>query len=666
MYRILVVLILLSAGIFAGPSGAQTTQQFSVPITPTVSTEELTITLTWPLDTGTTKLNLYRRELGSNSWGAAKELDTTSTIYIDSDVVAGVAYEYRIAKNFTFGPNSDVAFGYAVTGIRVPAKAQRGTVLLIVDETQAEPLENELVTLQQDLRLDGWKVSRRDVSRTGTPSEIRDWIIEQARIDPQVRSVFLFGHVPVPYSGNMNPDGHPDHAGAWPADAYYGELNDEWGDDAIDNIVAGREANRNIPNDGKFDPSTIPGDVLVDAMELEVGRVDLSNLSSFALSETELLRQYLNKDHAFRHGTLTAPKRALIDDNFNAFGGEAFAASAWRNFPNFVGLSNIEEKDWFETLSEQEYLWAYGCGGGWYQGANGIGSTQDFASRGSKSIFNLLFGSYFGDWDVENSFLRAPLATSHGLINAWAGRPHWHLYALAVGETFGYAAKLSQNNTGQYITNLAYRGVHIALMGDPTLKMEYGIQAPDVVHVTSNDQARINVRWNTVPGNTAGYLVFRASTFGGQFTQITPTPILDTFIVDAKPFVDTNIYQVRTVAEAGLPFSSYLNTSLATEGMITGILPKAVAATRPRSEDVMKVNTHRNEIRVKLDLKTTSPVRLSITDVSGREVELVDEGSLLAGMYNYSFESDVSNSGAYFIRLIAGRKIETEKVLIVR
>ena len=80
----------------------------------------------------------------------------------------------------------------------------------------------------------------------------------------------------------------------------------------------------------------------------------------------------------------------------------------------------------------------------------------------------------------------------------------------------------------------------------------------------------------------------------------------------------------------------------------------------------MKVNTHRNEIRVKLDLKTTSPVRLSITDVSGREVELVDEGSLLAGMYNYSFESDVSNSGAYFIRLIAGRKIETEKVLIVR
>jgi hypothetical protein len=662
MFRILVVLILLSAGIFAGPSIAQTTEQFAVPITPTVSEKSLTITLEWPMDTGTTALSLYRRELGSNKWGAAKKLDTNATMYRDSDIAVGIAYEYRVMKSFTFTSMKDVAFGYCVTGIRVPAKALRGIVLLVVDETQTDPLEDELSRLQTDLRLDGWKVIRKDVSRTADPTEIRAWIIEQYNLDPQhVRSVFLFGHVPVPYSGDMNPDGHPDHAGAWPADVFYGEINEEWTDETINDTVASRLENRNVPGDGKFDYSIIPDDIM-----LEIGRVDLSNLSNFALPETELLRQYLDKDHNFRHGILTAPKRALIDDNFHAFGGEAFAASAWRNFPNLVGYSKIEEKDWFETLSVSDYLWAYACGGGWYQGASGVGSTQDFATRGSRSIFNMTFGSYFGDWDVENSFLRAPLATSHGLINVWAGRPHWHFYSLAVGETFGYGAKLTQNNSGQYITNLAYRGVHIALMGDPTLKMEYGIARPDAMQVTSADQARVRVSWNKSKGNTDGYLVFKASSIDGQFTQLTPDPITDTFIVDERPFVDTNIYQVRAVSEAGMPLSSYLNTSLATEGMITGILPKAVAARRPGSEDMMKVSTYRNEIRVKLDLKTTSPVRLSITDVSGREVELVDEGSLIAGMYNYSFESEVSNNGAYFVRLIAGRKVESEKVLIVR
>jgi hypothetical protein len=663
MYRFLVVLILLSAGIFAGPSAAQTTEQFAVPITPTISEQPLRITLQWPIDSATTALNLYRRELGSNKWGPAKKLDTNATVYVDSDVVIGVAYEYRVAKNFTFNAVKDIAFGYSVTGIRVPAKALRGTVLLIVDSSQIDPLASELARLQEDLRLDGWRVIRKDVSRTGNVVDIRNWIVDQYNLDPvRVRSVFLFGHVPVPYSGEMNPDGHPDHIGAWPADVFYGELDDEWTDEVVNDALASRQENRNIPGDGKFDFSSLPGDVL-----LEVGRVDLSNLSNFAMSETELLRQYLNKDHDFRHGILTAPKRALIDDNFHAFGGEAFAATAWRNFPNFVGYSNIVEKDWFETLSVDDYLWAYACGGGWYQGASGVGSTQDFATRGSKSIFNLTFGSYFGDWDVENSFLRAPLATTHGLINAWAGRPHWHLYALAVGETFGYGAKLSQNNTGEYITNLAYRGVHIALMGDPTLKMQYGVQRPQEVYVESTDKAKVRVKWlkPPTPTNQDGYLVFKASSVNGQFTQLTPEPIKDTFFIDAQPFVDTNVYQVRSVSLTGYPLASYLNPSLATEGMITGILPKAVAAKRP-NEDMMKVSTYRDEIRVKLDLKTTSPVRLSITDVSGHEVKLVDEGSLLAGMYNYNFESNVSNNGAYFIRLIAGRKIETEKVMIVR
>jgi hypothetical protein len=40
----------------------------------------------------------------------------------------------------------------------------------------------------------------------------------------------LIGNVPVPYSGDLNPDGHSDHDGAWPTDTYYAEMNGTWTD----------------------------------------------------------------------------------------------------------------------------------------------------------------------------------------------------------------------------------------------------------------------------------------------------------------------------------------------------------------------------------------------------------------------------------------------------
>lgn len=664
MFRTVVVVLLLAAGVCCGWLGvtyAQTTQQFSVPITTITSEEPLEITLRWPLDTFTKTLKLYRREFGTFSWGPARQLDSLSTQFADSDIERGVAYEYRVTKDFEVNTIKDRAFGYAVSGLDVPRNALQGTVLLVVDETQADPLDTELGRLEDDLRLDGWKVVRHDVSRTASVQSIRNWIVDQYFADPDhVRSVFLFGRIPVPYSGDIAPDAHPDHKGAWPADVYYGDIYSDWTDEEVDNNAASRPENRNVPGDGKFDNDWIP-----DAVVLEVGRVDLSNMPAFAKSETELLRQYLDKNHAFRHGQLTAPKRALIDDNFGFFGGEAFATSGWRNFSTLVGYENIEEKEYFETLSKEPYMWAYACGGGWYQGAGGVGSTDDFANRGSKAIFNIIFGSYFGDWDVENSFLRAPLATSHGLMNVWAGRPHWHFYPLSIGHTIGSATRMTQNNTGGYVTNYFYNMVHIALMGDPTLRMDYGLTQPKFVSVTSVDKARVTVKWAKVAGNTEGYHIYRATMLAGQFEQITQEPVKDTSFVDVTPLIDTNVYQVRAVAKSGAPFASYYNTSLATEGQITGILPKAFVTKQKPLKELMKVNTWRNEIRVSLDLPASSPVRLSITDMNGREVKLVDEGSLNAGLYNYRFDGDLSDNGAYFVRLIAGKKTETEKVLVL-
>src|SRR5207248_1131072 len=109
-----------------------------------------------------------------------------------------------------------------------------------------------------------------------------------------------FGHVPVPYSGLLNPDGHPNHLGAWPADAYYGDMDGLWTDTTVNYVgtdpgdPADTARLANVPGDGKFDQSTIPG-----VVRLNVGRVDLANLPGYLQyqsspsfpSEKELLRQ---------------------------------------------------------------------------------------------------------------------------------------------------------------------------------------------------------------------------------------------------------------------------------------------------------------------------------------------------------------------------------------
>src|SRR5690606_19757782 len=127
---------------------------------------------------------------------------------------------------------------------------------------------------------DGWLVARSEVSRTGTVPAVKAVIKSRYDESPgNTKAVFLLGHVPVPYSGNVCPDGHgepdpaPHHRGAWPADAYYGDMDGVWTDSTVDHAEANVDGTRNdnVPGDGKFDQSLLVGEHLP---ELVVGRVD--------------------------------------------------------------------------------------------------------------------------------------------------------------------------------------------------------------------------------------------------------------------------------------------------------------------------------------------------------------------------------------------------------
>jgi hypothetical protein len=478
------------------------------------------ITLRWPSSsTPPTQYQVYRRGPGEATPSLRATLGGSVTSYTDTSVSEGTAYDYEVRT-----PDYN-RFGILRAGRDVPLTDRRGVCLLVVDETQASALSAELDQLRSDWVGDGWTVVRHDVPRDdlfvssgALQRQVKASILAVASAHPgQSLSVYLIGRVPVPYSGYMAPDGHPNHVGAWPADVYYGELNGVWTDTSVSTDVAGRR--RNMPGDGKFDPSSIP----TGTVEAAVGRVDFSQMPAFAVTETELLRRYLNKAHAYRwaEGDFAGwERRALVRDGFGDFSGEAFAANGWRNFSAFFGTGPVvavASGAYFSTLANERYLWSYACGGGSYTSASGVGSTADFAATNPRTVFTLLFGSYFGDWDSTNNFLRAPLATSYGLASLWAGRPNVYLHRLAMGETLGDAVRTTWEKSGS--SSHFERYIHTALMGDPGLRLH--VVAPPAAISAVLAEGRPRLAWSASSDPAvSGYYVYRALDPGGPFTRV--------------------------------------------------------------------------------------------------------------------------------------------------
>lgn len=610
--RILFAFVCVAFGLVAQSAHATDPKWYAVQVSATVQASPAQITLSWPVDSNAQSYTVYRKAPSATSWSQIASLSGGTSSYTDTGVTAGQTYEYQVSSSTSWNYSG---YGYVLSGINASLVENRGKVVLVVDNTYASDLASELTRLQQDLVGDGWTVIRKDVSRSDSPQNIKNLIKNEYNADSQnVKSVFLFGHVPVPYSGNFNPDGHPDHQGAWPADAYYADMNGNWTDSSTYSGGATRTQNKNAPGDGKFDQSDLPSDV-----ELEIGRVDLANMTAFAnttgQSEKDLLRQYLNKDHNFRHTLITAQRRGLICDNFGEKDGEAFSASGFRAFSAMFGANNVTvvgQDQYFPTLGSQDYLWSYGCGGGSYYTCYGVGAIEDFARTDIKSMFTMLFGSYFGDWDAESDFLRGPLASkTYGLAAVWAGRPHWFVHPMALGETIGASTKRSQNNGNIYSKqNYGSRGVHVALMGDPTLRM-HPVAPPSNVSLSGN-----TVSWSAANDSSVlGYHVYRATSASGPFTRVTASPVSGTSYNDASASAGTYTYMVRAVKLERSASGTYTNASqgIFVNGTTTGGSGNSGSTTNTSTNTPTVTNTV---------AAPTAPSTLAATAVSSNQINL--------------------------------------------
>lgn len=536
------------------------------------------IRLEWPLQNFTGNYVVYKRDLSMTigTWSSAiATLDAASTSYIDKTTKTGDECEYLVAK---VENSKTAALGYIQSGNKLKPVANRGSIILLIDSSYQSSLSTEINQLELDLMASGWITFKLFAGRNEKASIVKDRIskLMDSKVE-RPKSLYILGHVPVPYSGYFSstgdrppPDGHVEgsgnHTGAWPADVYYGDFAGVYTDRSVTCTTGTDPRNHNIPNDGKFDQCNT-----YENIELEIGRVDFYNLPVFGGNDTQLTREYLNRVHKWRNNEIPYVSRALIDNNFT---GLNLASTGYHNLPTFVGIDSVfDNRDYFTAQTQGNYLWSYGCGAGSYSSCAGVGRSEDFANNRNtfNNIFTLLAGSFFGDWDSRNNLMRSSLAAG-SLACAWGGIPKWYLHHMAMGYNIGLGAKLTQNNFQGYFDgafNASGRGVHIALLGDPSLTMIPVSPVTNLKAISENGSVKLS--WNKANGKVDGYYIYLFDKTTGKFTlaseircpnQVSYTT--DTFYQDNCNWSSGNYtYAVRTMAITETGSGTYENLSMA-------------------------------------------------------------------------------------------------------
>lgn len=559
----------------------QVVRSYCIEVTCNSSTYNSTqsiLQFSWPYRSPTaTSQNVYRKNKEAYDWGNVyKSIGANDSTFSDT-VLTGKAYEYMFEKiNGPFSFSYPV-YGYIYAGHKIEKVNQRGTILLLIDSTHKNFLANSFRTYRNDLIGDGWTTVVKYFSPSTTVYQIKSYIYNQYWSNPSsIKSVVLIGNLAVPYSGDFSingiypPDEHvnyytpPSHEGAWSTDLYYGDMMRlNWPDSSVNNTLGARTANYNVPNDGKFDYTELP-----NILQLQVGRIDLSDLSNFKYDvpdtnniERELLKRYFVKNHDFRQKKVSIAERCLYASTIPlVFGYEHFATAAYQNMASLIANNVTSNLSYRSTLNSNSYLWSFAFGSGNYNYSNAVGYTADLAntSQQLKSVFTGYLSSYCADFDNVNNLLRAPLAAKGNVLNAfWCGRPHWYFHHMGLGETIGYSAMRTQSNYDSSwssylgyafplyptLSNYGYL-IHSSLMGDPTVRMQPVATANNFKVVQDSCNFRFKLKWSASSDTAVHtYFIYRAKHIDSTFTNIGYTSGLSW--IDNSPLNGTNVYMLR-------------------------------------------------------------------------------------------------------------------------
>jgi len=469
-----------------------------------------------------------------------------------SDFTEGKPMHYCFRKrNGTH--NSNDPNGTAYAGVKLNHDEFKGGFLILINGELLSRISSVFEAYKLALIGDGWSVTVLPIKSTDSIPAIKRLIKEMYLSMPELRSVFIIGDVPIPYSGQgIRPDGHEEHAGAWMADVYYADLDDDWTDVSVNDSESSYERHRNIPGDGKFDQTFCPSPT-----ELEIGRIYFENLPIFTETPQELYERYLTKDINYRTGKTHIDKEYILQSqqvypdimlkDLWLLSGTATPA---RKFAQTENMNLVAES------SQTSYRFGFGDSYGSPTSCNNIVTSQQFKEDSLQVSFITFSGSYFGNWSYDNTLLSVACASKGNTIAATWGVFTNPLHYLNSGQTFGFCQRMSMRGYNGAIlgqpnwsgfNNYPSHTVSNMLIGDPSLKT-YILPKLESLSVSNMDSLQINLQWaENTEGNILGYNVYRTSSLTGDFVRLNSDYIKADGFVDFSPLVGDNFYMVRAV-----------------------------------------------------------------------------------------------------------------------
>jgi hypothetical protein len=186
---------------------------------------------------------------------------------------------------------------------------QTGAFLVVVESSLLAPLQAELIRYLDDLTIAGWEPILLSFSG-GTPENLRGTLQTYWASD-SIKGALLVGDLPQAWYElyeDFDNDGQPDNPWMvqFPCDLFYMDMTGDWYDGNLNGVY---DTHLN-----DWQP------------EIFVGQL----ISSPIGNEVELLRNYFDKNHAFRTGQLYLPGLGLayIDDDWSGGAGQWGAALA--------------------------------------------------------------------------------------------------------------------------------------------------------------------------------------------------------------------------------------------------------------------------------------------------------------------------------------------------
>ena len=543
-------------------TAAEPLPEGSLSIDGNISEDGTRIELNWAKSSGSAvgRVSIQRRILGETykeSWQSIASLRSFARVYVDEDVEPDIAYEYRISR-----PSKEkIETGYWTTGRNLPAHENQGVAIVIVDETLAEGLGAHLDRFMLDLIGDGWQVIRHDAPRGDdnkknaaanlkSARRIRAWIKRHYYSEPSTpHALILIGHIPIVKSGHSRPDGHK--ARPLETDLFYADVNGIWTDNGK----------------GILRHSAIPS----DHIEMQVGRIDFSNLDGALGDEISLLKRYLDKNHHWRHGRL--------GDLRQAYGGNNHLTVETNGLSNIVGPKEVVKGGHHNVGKQQPWLFGVDFGSHKY---------MDYTTGDSiKAIFSINFGSGKLDYSRKNNTMKAMLAQQfYGLATGWGARPAWQLHHMALGKSIGYSHLRTVNNgtatfggveTLEYTPTGDYTWLNpiwVNLLGDPTLhpfplKPARNLRAEML-------EGNLQLTWTKADSEPeVQYRVYRALDRFGPYQALNPSKLhTGDRYVDPNP-ASGAWYMVRAHSLKNVYAGSLFTFSQGAFATIGNVLPKA-------------------------------------------------------------------------------------------